>query len=95
MKQKFFDCVIRFRIPIMVIFVLAAVWGAYAKQLVQVNYDMNDYLPEESSSTVSMDKMQEEFDGGIPNARVAVKDVSYAQALKYKENWKKLKGWKR
>ena len=25
MKQKFFDCVIRFRIPIMVIFVLAAV----------------------------------------------------------------------
>lgn len=27
MKQKFFDCVIRFRIPIMVIFVLAAVWG--------------------------------------------------------------------
>ena len=89
MKQKFFDCVIRFRIPIMVIFVLAAVWGAYAKQLVQVNYDMNDYLPEESSSTVSMDKMQEEFDGGIPNARVAVKDVSYAQALKYKEKLEK------
>ena len=92
MKQKFFDCVIRFRIPIMVIFVLAAVWGAYAKQLVQVNYDMNDYLPEESSSTVSMDKMQEEFDGGIPNARVAVKDVSYAQALKYKEKLEKIKG---
>ena len=89
MKQKFFDCVIRFRIPIMVIFVLAAVQGAYAKQLVQVNYDMNDYLPEESSSTVSMDKMQEEFDGGIPNARVAVKDVSYAQALKYKEKLEK------
>jgi drug exporter, RND family len=76
----------------MVIFVLAAVWGAYAKQLVQVNYDMNDYLPEESSSTVSMDKMQEEFDGGIPNARVAVKDVSYAQALKYKEKLEKIKG---
>lgn len=92
MKQKFFDCVIRFRIPIMVIFVLAAVWGAYAKQLVQVNYDMNDYLPEESSSTVSMDKMQEEFDGGIPNARVAVKDVAYAQALKYKEKLEKIKG---
>lgn len=29
MKQKFFDCVIRFRIPIMVIFVLDGVFRAH------------------------------------------------------------------
>ena len=29
--------------------------------------------------------MDREFDGAIPNARVAVKDVTYAQAIDYKE----------
>ena len=47
-------------------------------QMVAVNYDMNDYLPEKSLSTVSLDKMHEEFNGEIPNARVAVKNVRYA-----------------
>lgn len=92
MKRKLFDLVIRFRIPIIILFLLAAVWGAFAKELVQVNYDMNDYLPDESPSTVSMDKMKDEFEGEIPNARVTVKNVSYAQALKYKEKLEKIEG---
>ena len=92
MKEKFFDRVIRFRIPILVIFILAAAFGAYARQQIKVNYDMNDYLPEKSPSTVALDKMKEEFDGDIPNARVAVKNVTYAQALKYKEQLEEIKG---
>lgn len=52
MKEKFFDLVIRFRIPIMICFLVAAGLGAYARGLVKVNYDMNDYLPEDSPSTV-------------------------------------------
>ena len=92
MKEKIFEWVIKLRIPIMIIFIVAAIAGAYAKGLIKVDYDMNDYLPEDSSSTVSIDKMNEEFDGAIPNARVAVKDVSYAQALEYKEEIENIEG---
>lgn len=92
MKEKFFDKVIRFRIPIIIIFILAAIAGGYCKNLVKVNYDMNDYLPADSPSTLALEKMGDEFDGEIPNARVAIKDVSYAQALDYKEKLEKIKG---
>lgn len=92
MKEKFFDKVIRFRIPIIIFFIIAAGIGAFCQNLVKVNYDMNDYLPADSPSTLALEKMKDEFDGDIPNARVAIKDVSYAQALDYKEKLEKIKG---
>ena len=46
---------------------------------------MTDFLPEDTASTVSLEVMEEEFEGGIPNARVRVKDVSIPEALDYKE----------
>lgn len=92
MKEKFFEWVIRLRFPILALFILAAILGAFAKGRVGVNYDMNDYLPEDSPSTVALDKMEAEFDGAIPNARVAIKDVSYAQALAYKEKLEAIDG---
>ena len=63
MKEKFFEQVIRLRIPIIVLFIIVALAGAVGRQKVSVNYDMNDYLPPESLSTVSLDKMHEEFTG--------------------------------
>lgn len=53
---------------------------------------IGSYLPEDSKSTVSLDLMGEEFDGGIPNARVMVKDVSVPDALKYKEKLENCEG---
>ena len=55
------------------------------QQFISVNYDMNDYLPSDSASTKAIDTMEEEFDGGIPNMRVMVKDVTIPEALQYKE----------
>ena len=92
MKEKFFRMMIRLRIPIMIFFILFAGLGAYARNQVSVNYDMNDYLPEDSPSTVALDMMGEEFSGAIPNARVAIRDVSYAEALKYKEQMEAIPG---
>ena len=46
---------------------------------------MTDYLPKYSKSTVSLEILENEFEGGIPNARVMVKNVTIAQALEYKE----------
>lgn len=92
LKEKFFDGVIRFRVPIMIAFVLMALLGAYARQFIKVNYDMNDYLPEDSPSTVALDVMNKEFDGAIPNARVAINDVSYGEAMAYKEKLEQIPG---
>ena len=51
---------------ILIIFLLATICGLFLQSLVGVNYDMTDYLPDESHSTISLELMQEEFEGGIP-----------------------------
>lgn len=89
---KFYRKVIAHPIAVVVIFVILAVFCALCKPLIPVNYNMNDYLPEESSSTVSLDIMEREFDGGIPNARVMLKNVTIAQALDFKDRIKAVDG---
>ena len=83
--RKFYSWVVRNPKKILAFFFFAAVCGAVLHNFVVVNYDMTDYLPEDTGSTVSLDLLHEEFDGGIPNARVMIKDVSIAQAMEYKE----------
>lgn len=90
--KKFYQIVIKLRIPIMIVFLVAAGFCAYCQQFIKVNYDMNDYLPEDSPSTVALDVMGEEFDGAIPNARVMIKDVDKKQALEYKEKLENIEG---
>ena len=67
------------------VFLIAAVVCGVCRQFVAVDYDMNDYLPEESPSTVALDTMQSEYSGGIPNARVMVSDVTISETLEYKK----------
>lgn len=90
--KKFYSSVVNHRKLVMALFILAAVVCLFLNQFVSVNYDINDYLPMDSASTVAIDVMEEEFDGGIPNARVMVADVSIAEALEYKEILKKVEG---
>lgn len=90
--KKFYDRVIRYRKIILHVFFFACIVCALCKNLVAVNYDMNSYLPEDSTSTIALDTMEEEFDGGIPNARVMIRDVSLAEALSYKEQLKQIDG---
>ncbi len=70
---------------IFICFGIAFVICMCCQQFISVNYDMNDYLPSDSASTKAIDTMEEEFDGGIPNMRVMVKDVTIPEALEYKE----------
>ena len=77
---------------IIVFFIALAVAGAIMQNFVRVNYDMKDYLPKESHSTVSLDIMSEEFSGGIPNARVMICDVTIPEALNYKERLEACQG---
>lgn len=75
-----------------VIFGLLLVFFALCKPLIPVNYDMNDYLPDDSHSTISLEIMEQEFDGGIPNARVMLNNVTIPQALDCKEQIKQVDG---
>ncbi len=91
-KERLFKAIVKHRKGILVFFLLAAIIAAICKPLVKVNYDMSDYLPEESPSTVAIDVMQEEYDGDIPNARVMLKNVSMGEALAFKEKLKAIDG---
>ena len=90
--KKFYDGVIKMRVVLIILFLIAAGICGYCRQFISVNYDMNSYLPEDAPSTVAMDVMGEEFDGAIPNARVMIKDVSQQEALKYKEKLEAVDG---
>lgn len=90
--QKFYTGIVNKRKLIIVLFMIAFVISLFCSNLVSVNYDITDYLPKNTKSTVSIDVMQKEFDGGIPNARVMIKDVTIPEALEYKEKLKNIAG---
>lgn len=51
---------------------------------VEVNYNMADYLPDDSESTVALRLMQEEFTASVPNARVMATELSLTEAVELK-----------
>src|SRR5699024_12410362 len=67
------------------IFTVLAVIGGIAQFGVSVNYNMNDYLPENAPSTTAIDVMDEEFSGSVANTRVMIEDVNIPEALDVKE----------
>ena len=83
--RRFYSWIVGHPGIVMTVFIIAFVICAFCKNFVSVNYDMNDYLPEDSASTVALNLMDEEFAGGVPNARVMVKNVTVPEALEYKE----------
>ena len=90
--RKFYTAVVNHRKLILIIFAIAFVVCLVCSRLVSVNYDMKDYLPDGTKSTVSIEIMQEQFSGGIPNARAMVKNVTIPEALEFKEKIKAVDG---
>lgn len=90
--EKFYRGVVRHPRLIMTLFLVAALAGAFARQFVTVNYNLNDYLPPESPSTIALEVMNREFQGGIPNARVLVRNVSVPDALSFKARLSQIDG---
>ncbi len=90
--KKFYRHIVNHQRLIITIFMILFVVCAISKQFVSVNYDMNDYLPPDSASTVALEVMENEYDGGIPNARVMISDVSIPEALEYKQKLESIDG---
>ena len=81
---RFYKHVAEHQNLIIAVYLLLLIFCAACKPFVAVNYDMNDYLPPDSASTRALELMEQEYDGGIPNARVMVCGVSVPEALEYK-----------
>lgn len=82
---RFYSVIVNHRKLIITLYVIAALVCVVLFTQVGVDYDINDYLPKDSNSTIAIDLMKEEFGGGIPNARVMIRDISIPEALEYKE----------
>ena len=83
--RKFYEAIVDHKKTVIVFFTIAMIISALCSTMVNVNYDINDYLPDGTASTVALDKMNEEYDMSIPNARVMVSNLTVAEALKMKE----------
>ena len=81
--RTFYRAMTRCLKTVVLIFILLTAVCALIKPLIAVNYDMNDSLPPDTASTRALDAM-DEYDGGVPNARVMVKNVTVPEALDYK-----------
>lgn len=90
--KRFYQAVVNHPKLIITVFIAVFIFCTGCKQFISVDYDMNDYLPEDSASTVALDLMNEEFGSGIPNARVMVEDVTIPEALEYKEEMEAIDG---
>ena len=75
-----------------IIFLVAAVICILLSRLVAVNYDMMDYLPEDSPSTTALEIMEEQFEQAPPNVRVMLRGVSIPEALDYKKKLSEVEG---
>lgn len=83
--RKFYEKVVQHRKFILILFSALFITCFISKQWISVNYDLNDYLPPNSPSTIALDVMDKEYDGGIPNARIMLQKVSIPEALEYKD----------
>lgn len=90
--RKFYQTIVNNPKKIMTFFIILAGISFILQGMVHVNYSITDYLPDDTDSTVALKVMEEEFEGGIPNARVMVKDVSVPEALEYKEKIENCEG---
>ncbi len=76
--------IIHHKKAVITLFMLVTFISAALLPFVNVNYNMEDYLPPDAQSTLSLEIMSEEFSMSIPNARVMLKGITISQALSAK-----------
>ncbi|WP_216830302.1 efflux RND transporter permease subunit [Alkalihalobacterium elongatum] len=84
--------IMKYKKSIVVVFMLLTVLSAIAQFFVSINYNMSEYMPEDTPSTKAMEVMEEEFDVPLSNAQVMIRDVSVQEALLYKDMLEEIDG---
>lgn len=83
--ETIFRKIVKHKNSIIFAFGISLILCFISSKFVSVNYDMNDYLPDDSKSTISLDIMQDEFKGGVPNARIMISNLTIPEALEMKD----------
>lgn len=79
------DKIIKFRKTIVGFFLVLTVAMLVCFTQVKINYNMQDYLPEDANSTKAIAVMSENFDESIANANVLVQNVTVQEAIEFKQ----------
>lgn len=90
--KKFYSGLVRHPKLVLILFAVAFVACVICNGLVSVNYEIADYLPPGTASTVSLELLNQEFGGGVPNARVMLRNVTIPEAMEYKRLLKQVDG---
>lgn len=77
--------ILKHRKSVLIVFTILVIVSAFLTPMVKINFNLIDYVPEDTPSTLAINTMNLEFKQSIPNARVYIPDVTLPQALDYKE----------
>lgn len=81
--ERLTEFFIRHRRTILIVFAALVLLSLPLIGIVRVNYDLTDYLPEDSRTKLSIDKLESTF--GYPSiAQVMLEDVSIPEAVEFK-----------
>ena len=78
------DAILKHRRIVLFVFLGAALAGLFLSTLVDINYNLSDYLPADAPSTAALEKLESSFSQDVPNIRIYIKDVAIPEALDYK-----------
>ena len=77
--------ILKHRKLVLIVFAIFVIISAILTPMVKINFNLIDYVPEDTPSTLAINVMNQEFEQDIPNARVYIPDVTLPQTLDYKE----------
>ena len=89
--RKLAEWLLRHRTATVVVFALLTAGSLLLCPLVQVNYDLSEYLPQDSMTKRAMEEMEESF-GYDAVLRVMVEDVTLSESLDIKETLSQMEG---
>lgn len=84
--------IIHFRKTILIAFGLLALVSVILLPGTAVNYNMVDYLPQDANSTQAIKVLESEFEDGLPNLFVMIKNVTVQEALAFKLKLSQVEG---
>lgn len=77
--KKIAGLIVKVRYALLALFLVAAAGSAYMMQFVNVNYDMTEYLPDDSPTSVALGVMEKEF-GNTGFVQLMLRSTTAAEA---------------
>jgi predicted RND superfamily exporter protein len=86
--KRIIDSILKHKKLVVIIFSAATIISFGLALLVNVNYDLQSYLPQDTPSTKSLEVMSSQFEETIFNVNIMIPDASVTDALDLKEQIK-------